>query len=56
MFIIKMCIRDRLATAKEELAGLQEADAQYRKEIEEEAERKENERIKRLEDYWNRCV
>lgn len=42
-----------LATAKEELAALQEADAQYRKEIEEEAERKENERIKRLEDYWN---
>lgn len=42
-----------LATAKEELAGLQEADAQYRKEIEEEGERKENERIKRLEDYWN---
>ena len=42
-----------LATAKEELAGLQEADAQYRKEIEEEAERKENERIKRLENYWN---
>ena len=42
-----------LATAKEELAGLQEADAQYRKEIEEEAERKENERIKKLEDYWN---
>lgn len=42
-----------LATAKEELAGLQEADAQYRKEIEEEAERKENEHIKRLEDYWN---
>lgn len=42
-----------LATAKEELAGLQEADAQYRKEIEEEAERKENERIKKLENYWN---
>lgn len=42
-----------LTTAKEELAGLQEADAQYRKEIEEEAERKENERIKKLEDYWN---
>lgn len=42
-----------LATAKEELAGLQEADAQYREEIEEEAERKENERIKRLKDYWN---
>lgn len=42
-----------LATAKEELAGLQEADAQYRKEIEEEAERKENERIAKLEKYWN---
>lgn len=42
-----------LATAREELAGLQEADAQYRKEIEEEAEREEDERIKKLEDYWN---
>ena len=42
-----------LATAKEELAALQEADAQYRKELEEEAERKENERIDKLEKYWN---
>lgn len=42
-----------LATAKEELAGLQEADAQYRKDMEEEAERKENERIAKLEKYWN---
>lgn len=41
------------ATAKEELAALQEADAQYRKELEEEAERKENERIEKLEKYWN---
>lgn len=42
-----------LATAKEELAGLQEADAQYRKQIEEEAERKETERLQKLENYWN---
>ena len=42
-----------LATAKEELAALQEADAQYRKELEAEAERKENERIEKLEKYWN---
>ena len=42
-----------LATAKEELAALQEADAQYRKELEDEAERKENERIEKLEKYWN---
>ena len=42
-----------LATAKEELAALQEADAQYRKDLEEEAERKENERIDKLEKYWN---
>lgn len=42
-----------LATAKEELAGLQEADAQYRRDMEEEAERKENERIAKLEKYWN---
>lgn len=41
------------ATAKEELAALQEADAQYRKELEKEAERKENERIQKLENYWN---
>lgn len=42
-----------LATAQEELAALQESDAQYRKELEEEAERKENERIATLEKYWN---
>ena len=42
-----------LATAKEELAALQESDAQYRKELEAEAERKENERIEKLEKYWN---
>lgn len=42
-----------LATAKEELTALQEADAQYRKELEAEAERKENERIEKLEKYWN---
>lgn len=42
-----------LATAKEELTGLQEADAQYRKQIEEEAERKETKRLQKLENYWN---
>lgn len=42
-----------LATAKEELAGLQEADELYKQEIEQEAERKENERIQELENYWN---
>ena len=42
-----------LATAQEELAALQESDARYRKELEEEAERKENERIATLEKYWN---
>lgn len=42
-----------LATAKEELEGLQEADAQYRKQLEEEAERKENERIENLKKYWD---
>lgn len=41
------------ATAREELKGLQEADAQYRKELAEEAERKEEERIKELQKYWN---
>lgn len=42
-----------LATAKEELVGLQEADEQYRKNIEKEAEYKEAERLQRLENYWN---
>ena len=42
-----------LATAKEELAGLQEADEQYRKELEAEAERNEQNRIKDLKKYWD---
>lgn len=42
-----------LATAKEELTALQESDKQYRDELAAEAERKENERIQRLEKYWN---
>lgn len=42
-----------LAIAKEELVGLQEADEQYRKNIEEEAEYKEAERLQKLENYWN---
>lgn len=42
-----------LATAKEELTDIQESDKQYRDELAAEAERKENERIQRLEKYWN---
>lgn len=42
-----------LATAKEELAAIQESDRQYCDELAAEAERKENERIQRLEKYWN---
>lgn len=42
-----------LAVAQEELDGLKEADAQYRKDLEDEAERLENERIEQLENYWN---
>lgn len=42
-----------LATAKEELEALQESDKQYRAELAAEAEKKENERIQRLEKYWN---
>lgn len=42
-----------LATAKEELAGLQEADKQYREQLEAEAEKREQERIKELQEYWN---
>ena len=41
------------ASAKEELAALQEANARYRKELEEEAERRENERIQSIQNYWN---
>lgn len=40
-------------TANQELAGLQEADEQYRKDMAKEAEKKENERIEKLEKYWN---
>ena len=42
-----------LATAKEELTGLQDADKEYRAKLAAEAEKKENEHIKRLENYWN---
>ena len=42
-----------LSTAKEELEAIQESDKQYRQELEEEAERVENERIERMEQYWN---
>lgn len=42
-----------LATAKDELEGMQEADAEYKKELEEAANKKEEERIKALESYWN---
>ena len=42
-----------LATAKEELTGLQEADKDYKARLAAEAEKKENEQIERLEQYWN---
>lgn len=42
-----------LATAKEELAGLQEADKQYRDNLAAEAERKEQEQLEDLQKYWN---
>ena len=42
-----------LSTASEELDAIKEADEQYRQELEEEAERIENERIEQLEQYWN---
>ena len=42
-----------LATAKEELQGIQESDKQYRKELEEEANRKQQEQIEQLQKYWN---
>lgn len=40
-------------TAKEELKSLQEADKQYKEKLAEEAEQKENEYIKQIEEYWN---
>ena len=42
-----------LSTAREELDAIKEADEQYHQELEEEAERIENERIEKLEQYWN---
>lgn len=42
-----------LATAKEELENIQESDKQYREALAAEAEKKEVERIQRLENYWN---
>lgn len=42
-----------LSTSREELDAIKEADEQYRQELEEEAERIENERIEKLEQYWN---
>lgn len=42
-----------LATAKDELEGMQEADAEYKKQLEQEAQKKEQQRIKDLETYWN---
>lgn len=41
------------ATAKEELAGLQEADKQHREALEKEAERVERENIEKLQKYWD---
>lgn len=42
-----------LAVAQEELQGLQESDKQYREQIEQEAIKQEQERLKNLETYWN---
>lgn len=42
-----------LATAKEELDGLKEADAQYKRDIEAKAAAEEKERVETLERYWN---
>lgn len=42
-----------LATAKEELDGLKEADAQYKRDIEAKAAAEEKEKIETLERYWN---
>lgn len=42
-----------LATAREELRNIQDSDKQYREQLEAEAEKREAERVKRLENYWN---
>ena len=41
-----------LATAKEELVGLQEADEQYRKELADRAAAEEQEQLKSQQEYW----
>lgn len=41
------------AIAQEELAGLQEADKQYRAQLEKQAEETEAKRIEELQNYWN---
>ena len=41
------------ATAKDELEGLQESDANARKKLEAEAERVEKENIEKIQNYWN---
>ena len=41
------------ATAKDELEGLQESDANARKQLEIEAEKAEKENIERIQNYWN---
>lgn len=41
------------ATAKDELEGLQESDANARKQLEAEAERVEKENIEKIQNYWN---
>lgn len=42
-----------LATAREELEGLQESDANYRAQLQAEAERVEQENIERISQYWD---
>lgn len=42
-----------LATAREELQGLQEADRNYKEQLAKEAERIEKENIENLQKYWN---
>ena len=42
-----------LATAREELANIQEADAQYKRDIEAKAAAEEKEKVEALERYWN---
>lgn len=42
-----------LPTAREELRGLQEADAQYKENLAKQAQQEEEENIARLTEYWN---